>query len=89
MSILLNEPKGNGLIQLASQLIAAKLNVETGATTPAGTANDITSADLMIGGLVVPPVGTGYLAPGNTSSLVASLDVYNNGLAEGGAPHCD
>jgi hypothetical protein len=79
---------GNGLVQLARQLIAAKLNVATGATTPAGVANDITSADLLIGDLVVPPVGTGYLAPGKTSSLVASLDVYNNGLAVGGAPHC-
>ena len=54
-----------------------------------GVANDITSADLLIGDRVVPPVGTGYLAPGVTSSLVTNLDAYNNGNAEGGAPHCD
>ena len=80
---------GNGLVALAHQLIAAKLNVEQGATTPAGVANDITSADLMIGGLVVPPVGTGSLDTGQTSSLVASLDQYNMGLAPGGSPHCE
>jgi hypothetical protein len=88
LSILSEPPRGNGLVQLARQLIAAKLNVETGATTPAGVANDITSADLLIGTKVVPPVGTGSLPSGQTSGLVASLDAYNNGLAEGGAPHC-
>jgi hypothetical protein len=86
---ILDQPTmGNGLVQLASQLIAAKLNVATKATTSAGVANDITSADLLIGDLVVPPVGTGYLAPGQTSSLIASLDEYNNGDDEGSAPHC-
>jgi len=86
---ILDQPTmGNGLVQLASQLIAAKLNVATKATTSAGTANDITSADILIGDLVVPPVGTGYLAPGQTSSLIASLDEYNNGNDEGSAPHC-
>lgn len=88
LQILSQPVRGNGLVQLARQLIAAKLNVATGATTPAQVANDITSADILIGDRVVPPVGTGYLATGQTSSLVASLDVYNNGFAEGGAPHC-
>jgi hypothetical protein len=86
---ILDEPTmGNGLVQLASQLIAAKLNVATKATTSASVANDITSADLLIGDLVVPPVGTDYLAPGKTSSLIESLDDYNNGRDEGSAPHC-
>ena len=88
LSILSEPPRGNGLVQLARQLIAAKLNVATGATTPAGVANNITGADLLIGARVVPPVGTGYLPSGQTSGLVANLDEYNNGLAEGGAPHC-
>ena len=86
---ILDEPtRGNGLVQLASQLIAAKLNVATKATTSAGVANDITSADLLIGDLVVPPVGTGYLAPGQTTSLIDSLDEYTHGNDEGRAPHC-
>jgi ferredoxin len=89
LQILSQPPRGNGLVQLARQLIAAKLSVATGATTPAGVANDITIADTLIGNLVVPPVGAGYLAPGITSGLVTDLDTYNNGLAEGGAPHCD
>jgi hypothetical protein len=88
LQILSESPQGNGLVQLARQLIATKLNVKTGATTSAGVANDITSADLLINDLVVPPVGTGYLAPGKTSSLITSLDVYNNGDDEGSAPHC-
>jgi hypothetical protein len=88
LQILNQPPEGNGLVQLARQLIAAKLNVETEATTPAGVANDITSADLLIGNLGRPACWDRYLAPGKTSSLVASLDVYNNGNAEGGAPHC-
>ena len=88
LQILSQPVRGNGLVQLARQLIAAKLNVATGATTPAQVANDITSADILIGDRVVPPVGTGYLATGQTSSLVASLDEYNNGFTEGGAPHC-
>ena len=88
---ILEEPVGeNGLVSLAHQLIAAKLTVATGATTPASVANDITSADVLIGtfNLTVPPVGTDSLAPGVTSSLVSTLDMYNNGVAEGGAPHC-
>ena len=47
------------------------------------------TADILIGEQVVPPIGTGYLDPGLTSGLVTNLDTYNNGLAEGGAPHCD
>ena len=88
LQILSQPPQGNGLVQLARQLIAAKINVVTGATTPAGTSNDIASADFLIGDKVVPPVGTDYLPPGQTTSLIASLDEYNNGNAEGGAPHC-
>ena len=58
---ILDEPvRGNGLVPLAHQQIAAKLNVATGATTPGGVANDITSADILIGNLIVPPIGTGY-----------------------------
>jgi hypothetical protein len=84
---ILNTPAGgNGLISLAHQLIAAKLNVANGADQTA-IAADIAAADAMIGNLVVPPVGAGSLAPSQTSSLTQSLDDWNNGVT--GPGHCD
>jgi hypothetical protein len=77
---------GNGLIQLAHQLIAAKLNVAAGADDSAIAAT-IIAADAMIGGLVVPPVGAGSLSPGVTSSTVALLTSYNEGAI--GPGHCE
>ncbi|HEV8361100.1 MAG TPA: hypothetical protein VGR28_11670 [Candidatus Thermoplasmatota archaeon] len=84
-SILDQAPKGNGLITLAHQLIAAKLSIANGAD---GTAVETTiaDADALIGGLVVPPVGTGSLAAGATSTLVLALDDYANGRT--GPGHC-
>lgn len=82
LSILNTQASGNGLIALAHQLIAAKLNVANGA---AGIA-DIASADSLIGGLIVPPVGSGYLAPGATSYLTGALTNYNEGAT--GPGHC-
>jgi len=76
---ILNTPVGgpaNGLISLAHQLIAAKLNVAKGAPPPAA----IASADALIGGLVVPPVGSGYLDPSAVSSLVDALDAFNSSV---------
>lgn len=77
---------GNGLISLAHQLIAAKLNIANGAdgTDVAGA---IAAADALIGGLVVPPVGSGFLAPKNTSALTSTLDAFNQGAI--GPGHCE
>jgi len=86
LEILETPPKGNGLIALAHQLIAAKLNVAAGASTPGSLAE----ADALIGALVVPPVGAGYLAPSVTSALNDAIDRFNNsdgGNCEG-APAC-
>jgi hypothetical protein len=84
---ILNEPVvGNGLISLAHQLIAAKLNVANGADDTAIIAT-ITAADALIDGLVVPPVGDGYLDPSVTSPLTATFDSYNKG--EIGPGHCE
>jgi hypothetical protein len=84
---ILNEPAGgNGLIALAHQLIAAKLNIAAGADASA-VAAAIASADAMIGNLVIPPVGGDSLAPATTSSLVATLTSYNEGAI--GPGHCD
>lgn len=80
-SILLEDagvgPAANGLVILAHQLIAAKLNVARGAPAPAA----IASADTLIGSLIVPPVaGAGYLAPADVSALTQALDTFNNSV---------
>jgi len=83
-AILNRYARGNGLVTLAHQLIAAKLNAAcTGATCAAG---DIAAADALIGSKVIPPVGTATAAPGSVGSLVTSLDNFNNGV--GCALHC-
>ncbi len=83
---ILNTPAGgNGLISLAHQLIAAKLNIANGAdgSSVAGT---IAAADALIGGLIIPPVGSGFLNPSASDPYTSTLDDYNNGLV--GPPHC-
>jgi hypothetical protein len=78
--------KGNGLTALAHQLIAAKLNLASGAD-PAAISGSVAAADALIGGLVAPSVGSGYLSPASTSALVGELASYNEGLT--GPGHCD
>jgi hypothetical protein len=89
LSILWTPVKGNGLVSLAHQLITAKLNALDGASVPAGVQTAINNADTLIGALIVPPVGAGYIAPATTSGLTGALDAYNNGLAPGGPAHCE
>jgi hypothetical protein len=86
MAILDNPARGNGLLILAHQLIAAKLNIANGAD-PSAVQQTITDADNMIGALVVPPIGDGYLAPDQTGSLTETLTEYNEGTI--GPGHCD
>lgn len=84
---IFNQPAaGNGLISMAHQLIAAKLNIAQGATAPAGVLAAIAGADALIGGLVVPPIGAGFLAPGSTSGFTSTLDSFNQGIT--GPGHC-
>lgn len=83
---ILNQPvKGNGLISLSHQLIAAKLNLANSASSVA-ISGSIADADTMIAGLVIPPIGAGSLAPSSTSGLTTSLDQFNNGAT--GPGHC-
>lgn len=83
---ILNTPvQGNGLVSLAHQLIAAKLNIIAGAE-PTAAAQAILDADALIGSLVVPPIGSGYIHPSQTSNLTQILDDYNNGVI--GPGHC-
>ena len=84
---ILHQPvRGNGLVSLAHQLIAAKLNIAAGAD-PSCIEETIAEADALIGDLVVPPVGDGYLAPADVSALVETLTDYNEGRLC--APSCD
>lgn len=76
---------GNGLIQLAHQLIAAKLNIANGAD-PTAIQASVDAADFLIGDLIIPPVGAGSLAPALTSALTDALAAYNEGGT--GPGHC-
>jgi len=81
--LIFDQPaKGNGLISLAHQLITAKLNLCNG-SDPTPILAAIAAADALIGGLVAPTIGTGYLDPSATSGLTETLDDYNNGRVAG------
>jgi hypothetical protein len=77
---------GNGLIALAHQLIATKLNIANGASHPAAIDTAIADADALIGNLVIPPVGNGSLPASSTSVLTSLLANYNEGAT--GPGHC-
>jgi hypothetical protein len=86
LQILNQSAQGNGLVTSAHQLIAAKLNVAHGAD-PADAAQALSDADAMIGGPVIPPIGSGYFPPDQTSELVETLTQCNEGTM--GPGHCD
>ena len=86
MAILDNPAQGNGLVILTHQLIAAKLNIANGAD-PSAVQQAVTDADNMIGALVVPPIGNGYLQPAQTGDLTETLTEYNEGTI--GPGHCN
>jgi hypothetical protein len=86
MAILDNPARGNGLVILTHQLIAAKLNIANGAD-PSAVQQAITDADNMIGALVAPPIGDGYLPPAQTGDLTETLTEYNEGTI--GPGHCN
>ncbi len=76
---ILNLPaSGNGLISLAHQLIATLLNLANGGD-PTAISSTVAAAQALIDGLVIPPVGSGFLAPSATSALTQTLDNYNTG----------
>jgi hypothetical protein len=85
ISVMNTPPGSNGLIALADQLIAAKLNIANGAD-PTDVAAAIAAADALIGGLIIPPVGAGFLDPSATNELWWTLMNYNAG--ETGPGHC-
>jgi|KBSMisStandDraft_5_1062788.scaffolds.fasta_scaffold39192_3 hypothetical protein len=75
LAILNQPPLGNGLVSLARQLIAVRLSILNGADG-SSIAGAIAAADLLIGGLVVPPVGTDFLDPNITGALTATFDEW-------------
>jgi hypothetical protein len=80
---ILNTPAGgNGLIILAHQLIATKLNLCNG-SSPTNIIATVNAADALIGGLVCPPVGGDSLPPSATNGLTNTLDDWNNGIIPG------
>jgi hypothetical protein len=86
-SIFQTATGGNGLISLAHQLIAAQLNICNGACAPPAVTDAIAAANALIDGLVIPPVGSGFLAPADTSDLTSTLTDFNEGTI--GPGHCD
>jgi hypothetical protein len=70
----------NGYIQLAIQLIAAKLNVANGAANTA--AATIAAADAIIGSNVIPPVGSASVPAGTYDTLKDALEAYNNSCSD-------
>lgn len=75
---------GNGLILLAHQLIAAKLNVAAGAGCAAAN-TAIAQGDALIGSLIV---GVGSLRTSAVSTVATTLDNFNNGNIASCPAHC-
>src|SRR5262249_38400441 len=74
-SILGQAVHGNGLVQLAHQQIAAKLNIANGANGSC-IEQALAAADALIGNLVIPPVGNGHL---RSSPYTRTFGLYNSG----------
>jgi hypothetical protein len=84
---ILREPvRGNGLLILAKQEIAAKLNIASGADGSC-IHQALANADALIGDLVIPPIGEGHLRPRDVSPTAGILGDYNEGNLC--APSCD
>ena len=72
---------GNGIMSLVQRLLAAKLNVLSGADD-SSIFQAIINADKMIddaGGKIVPPYTSPFLAPAVTSALNTALTNFNAG----------
>ena len=75
-------PTANGLIILSYQLIAAKLNRANGAPNTNNVDAQIAAADALIGALVAPPVGSGYLAPNAVGTIKNALEAFNQSCSD-------
>jgi hypothetical protein len=90
LTIFQTPAQGNGLVSLAHQVIAAKINILAGANSAPISAT-LTAAEALItsscGLNPIPTIGTCSIHPSNTSAYTEALDNYNNGAS--GVPHCD
>ena len=59
------------------QVIAAKLSIDAG-SDPTPIVGEIPAADALIGNLVVPPIGGGFLNPSVTDTVKTVLDTWLN-----------
>ncbi len=85
LAILNQAVSGNGLVELAHQLIGAEMNIVKGAD-PSSIQSTINAANALIGSLVIPPIGSGSLTTGATNALAATLADFN--LGNTGPGHC-
>lgn len=86
LTILNTSPAGsNKLVTLAHQLICAKLNEANGADV-SSIVVAIAAADSLIGGLYIPPYGTGSLSNAQTNGFTQALKLHNDG--GNGAGNC-
>ncbi len=83
--ILESESHLNGVVALAQQEIAAKLNIASAAEASC-IMQTLSEVDSLIGNLVVPPVGHGFLNPHVVAAYVSTLRLYNEGYLC--APSC-
>jgi hypothetical protein len=86
LSIMHEPVRGNGILILAKQEIAAKLNIANGADGSC-IQQTLADADALIGDLVIPPIGDGYLRPRDVQPTAGILGDYNEG--DLCAPSCD
>ena len=85
LQILQTPAGGNGLLILAHQLIAAKLNIADGADGSSIGA-DITNGDNLIGNLSIPPIGSDTLPSSDVDTIANDLNDFNTGKT--GPGHC-
>ena len=78
LEIMAMPVNGNGLVALAHQLIAAKLNVAAGADD-SEIASAISAGDALIQGLIVPPFDTASLPSSQVKSVGRSFHSFNVG----------
>ena len=74
---------------LAHQLIAAELNIESGASTTAIIVADIEHAYELLAQYCSFGVSLPASVREEMEAIKTRLDTYNNGNAPGGPPHCD
>jgi hypothetical protein len=84
---IMNQPiNNNGLVDLAQELIATKLNIVCNHSDDSCIAQTIVDSDTIIGDLIVPPIGNGFLPENTVSNLVTLLTAYSK--ADMCAPYC-